>query len=280
VFDRVTGAPVWPIEDKPVPQSDVPGEKTAATQPIPTKPPPFDRAGVSEDDLIDFTPALRAQAVEAIKAYRIGPVYTPPSLSSQTAGGTRGTLSLPNSTGGGNWEHGAFDPETGVLYVGSVTNATVLALQPGAPRSDMNYVGRLPGAPRIAGLPLIKPPYGRITAIDLNSGTLKFTVASGDTPDAIRNNPALAGLTIPRTGSSNSRPTVLATKTLLFQGEGSGGLAKLHVLDKATGAIVRDVTLSGTITSSPMTYLHEGRQYVAFWIANPRATLVTMALPR
>jgi quinoprotein glucose dehydrogenase len=279
VFDRVTGAPVWPIEERPVPQSETPGEKTSPTQPFPTRPPPFDRQGFSVDDLIDFTPELRAQAIEAIKAYRIGPVYTPPSVPDQAAG-IRGTLALPNSTGGGNWEHGAFDPETGMLYVGSVTNATVLSLAPGAPRSDMNFIGRLGGAPNVQGLPIVKPPYGRITALDLNRGERKWTVASGDTPDRIRNNPALAGLDIPRTGSSSSRPVVLATRTLLFQGDGQGGGAKLHVLDKATGDVVRDITLAGPVTSSPMTYMHDGRQYVAFWISNPRATLVTLALPR
>jgi quinoprotein glucose dehydrogenase len=278
VLDRVTGQPIWPIEERPVPQSDVPGEKTSPTQPIPTKPPPFDRQGVTVDELIDYTPELRAQAVEALKAFRIGPIYTPPSLPDQAAG-FRGTLSLPNSTGGANWEHGAFDPETGMLYVGSVTNPSLLALRAGTGRSDMNYVGALGGAPSIQGLPLMKPPYSRISALDLNSGELRWHVAAGDTPDRIRNNPALAGMQIPRTGAI-SRPVVLATRTLLFQGEGLAGGPKLHVLDKATGAIVRDIDVSGSITSSPMTYMHEGRQYVAFWVSGSPASLVTMALPR
>jgi quinoprotein glucose dehydrogenase len=278
VLDRVTGQPVWPIEDRPVPQSDVPGERTAATQPIPTKPPPFDRHGVSVDELIDYTPELRAQAVEAIKAFRTGPVYTPPSLPDQAAG-IRGTLSFLNSTGGANWEHGAFDPETGTLYVGSTTSPTVLALREGTGRSDMQYVGALGGAPQIQGLPLVKPPYSRVSAIDLTRGTIKWQVAAGDTPDRIRNNAALAGLQIPRTGST-SRPVLLATRTLLFQGEGLAGGSKLHILDKATGATIRDVQLTGSVTSSPMSYMHNGRQYVAFWVSGQPATLVAMALPQ
>ncbi len=280
VLDRVTGAPVWPIEERPVPQSDVPGEKTAPTQPFPTKPPPFDRQGVSVDDLIDFTPALRAEAIEAIKPFRTGGLYLPPSVPNGPDG-KLGTLSLPNSVGGANWEHGAFDPETGMLYVGSFTNPNVLSLRPGAPRSDMNYIGG-GGArvPSIQGLPLIKPPWGRVTALDLNIGTLKWTVAAGDTPDRIKNNPALAGLTIPRTGST-ARPVLLLTKTLLFQGEGSGGMAKLHVIDKATGTMIRDIDVPSTISSNPMTYMYQGKQYVLFWVSSVRTTtLIAMALPQ
>jgi quinoprotein glucose dehydrogenase len=278
VLDRVTGIPVWPIEERPVPQSDLAGEKTSPTQPIPTKPPPFDRQGVSVDDLIDFTPALRAQAENLLKSYRIGPIYEPPSLP-DAATGVRGTLSLPNSTGGANWEHGAFDPETGMLYVGSATTPSLLAMQPGGGRSDMNFIGALGGGPNIQGLSIIKPPYSRITALDLTKGTLVWTVPAGDTPDRIKNNAALQGLQIPRTGTGN-RPVVLATRTLLFQGEGSGGGPKLYALDKATGAIVHEFPMGGAVTSSPMTYMYEGRQYVAFWVSNPRATLVSMALPR
>jgi quinoprotein glucose dehydrogenase len=269
VLDRVTGEPVWPIEERPVPQSDVPGEKTAPTQPFPTKPPPFDRQGVTVDDLIDFTPELRAQAIEAIKPFRLGRLFSPPSLAAADDG-TRGTLSLPNSLGGANWEHGAFDPETGMLYVGSWTSATVLSLRPGGQRSDMTMIGALGSAPNIQGLPLVKPPYSRITAIDLNAGEIRWLVAAGETPDRIRNNPALAGMDIPRTGST-SRPVVLATKTLLFQGEGPSGGSKLHVLNKATGAIVRDIELGAPVTSSPMTYLHQGRQYVLVWTSDTQA---------
>jgi len=162
VFDRVTGEPVWPIEERPVPQSDVPGETTAATQPHPTKPAPFDRQGFSEDDLIDFTPELRAQALELVQDYRMGPIFTPPSLV-DGPDGKRGTLMLPNAIGGGNWEGGAVDPETGMLYVGSFSNPTVFGLRATDPdRSDLRYSAGGRG-PRLArGLPLIKPPWGRM----------------------------------------------------------------------------------------------------------------------
>ena len=137
-FDRVTGEPVWPIEERPVPQTDVPGEWTSPTQPFPTKPPPYDRQGVSIDDLIDFTPALRAEAVEGVKTFRLGPIFTPPSLA-KAPDGTGGTLMLPHATGGANWEGGAFDPETNVLYVGSFTNPFILALEP-PPEADRHHL--------------------------------------------------------------------------------------------------------------------------------------------
>ncbi|MGH7504500.1 MAG: PQQ-binding-like beta-propeller repeat protein, partial [Longimicrobiales bacterium] len=193
VFDRVTGEPVWPIEERPVPQSDVPGERTSATQPIPTKPAPYDRQGVTIDDLIDYTPALRAEAIQAVKPFRLGALFTPASLR-DAPDGTKGTLSLPGTLGGSNWEHGAFDPETGMLYVGSYTNPAVLALAPDPERSDMDYVMVGFNAPKVQGLPLVKPPYSRITAIDLNTGEHAWMVPAGDTPDAIREHPALQGI--------------------------------------------------------------------------------------
>ena len=131
VFDRVTGAPVWPIEERPVPASDVPGELAFPTQPFPTKPPAFDVQGITTNDLIDFTPELRAKAIEAIKPFRTGPLYTPGSLG-QAPGGTRGTIILPGFGGGANWESGAADPETGFVYVGSNTGPSVIALAPPA----------------------------------------------------------------------------------------------------------------------------------------------------
>jgi quinoprotein glucose dehydrogenase len=271
VFDRVTGAPVWPIVERPMPASDVPGERAAATQPIPSKPQPFDRQGVTIDDLIDFTPALRAQAVELVKPFRLGPLFAPPSLL-DAADGTKGTISLPGNLGGGNWEHGAFDPETGMLYVGSYTNPTVLAMGKDAQRSDMNFVmvgGRMP---TVSGLPLIKPPYSRITAFDLNRGERTWTVASSETPDAIRNNPALQGLTIPETGGQ-SRPVVLATKTLVFTIEGLRGQSDFRALDKATGAVVWKTMVPGVVSSSPMTFLAGGKQFVAFWVGDQASRL-------
>jgi quinoprotein glucose dehydrogenase len=282
VFDRVTGAPVWPIVEQAVPQSDVPGEKTAATQPIPSKPAGFDRQNLTADDVLDFTPELHAEALKAIAAFKTGGgPFAPPSVDNG-AGGTRGTILMPGNLGGGNWEGGSFDPESGWLYVGSWTSPAVIALVKDAQRSDMDWVGGGGGVPRVRGLPISKPPYSRVTAINLNTGDHAWMMPNGDTPPDIKNNPALAGLTIPRTGAQ-TRPEILATKTLLFVGEGSGAQPMLHVLDKATGATITDIVVPGSIGSVPMSYALGGRQFIAFWVAdrNPAhpAELVTLALP-
>ncbi|HVZ50149.1 MAG TPA: PQQ-binding-like beta-propeller repeat protein [Gemmatimonadaceae bacterium] len=280
VFDRVTGKPVWPIIEKAVPQTDVPGEWTSPTQPMPMRPPPFDVQGVTQDGLIDFTPELRAKAIEAIKSYRIGPVWMPPSLAN-AADGTHGLLAVPGSVGGANWEHGSFDPETGILYVGSFTNPSIYALGPDSARSDMRYVGVGGRLPSVEGLPILKPPYNRITAIDLNTGETLWTVPGGDTPDNIRNNPALQGVNIGVTGA-RTRPAVMATKALLFAAEGWGSKAVLHVLDKKTGERVTDIPLPGSVGGTPMTYMVNGKQYVALWVGvqgRLPAELITLALP-
>jgi len=266
VFDRVTGQPIWPIVERPVPASDVPTEKTSPTQPIPSKPAGYDRQGVTIDDLIDFTPELRAEAEAAVKGYRLGSLFSPPSLA-QAPDGTRGTLLLPGNLGGSNWEPSAFDPETGMLYVGSWTNPAILALGPSPQRSDMTYVGQLPRVPQVRGLPLVKPPYSRITAINLRTGDHTWMVANGDTPTAIANNPALAGLTIPATGAQ-SRPILLATKTVLFNADGSAGQPKLRALDKATGKRIWEMPMPGVVGSPPMTYMVNGKQFLVMWVAD------------
>src|SRR5438128_1966854 len=189
VFDRLTGKPIWPIEEKPVPQSTVPGEKTSATQPFPTKPAPFDRQGVTENDLIDFTPELKAEALRIASQFKLGPLYTPPIV--EGAGGKRGTLTVPHNQGAANWESAAADPETGILYVPSVTNWWASALGEGGERSDMRYIGRNVRVETPMGLPLIKPPWGRITAIDLNTGDHVWMVPNGQAPEYVRNHPAL-----------------------------------------------------------------------------------------
>jgi quinoprotein glucose dehydrogenase len=280
VFDRATGKPVWPMVETPVPQTDVPGEWTSPTQPIPSKPAPFDRQGVKVDELIDFTPALRAAALEAVKPYRLGELYSPPSVVNGPDG-TQGTLNLPGFVGGANWEHGSFDPETGVLYVGSFTNVGNYSVSASdGSRSDMRYLGRTGRTPSVSGLPLMKPPYNRVTAIDLNTGNHLWMVPGGDTPEAIRNNPALQGLTIPPTGAL-TRPAVMATRTLLFMSEGYGSAPILHVLDKRTGQRIADIPLPGSIGGSPMTYMVNGRQYIALWVGQQGrlpAQLITLAL--
>lgn len=266
VFDRVTGVPLWPIVERPVPASDVPGERAAKSQPFPTRPPAFDRQGFTLDDLVDFTPAIRERALEAVKGYRLGAMYQPPSLAA-APDGTKGTIILPGVQGGAQWEHGAADPETGLLYVGSATQPSLVALEKSA-ESDMDYVAVARSAvPSVDGLPIVKPPYGRITAIDLTRGDIAWQVANGDTPPAIRDHPLLKGVAVPRTGS-RSRAGLLATRTLLFAGEGWGGQPFFRALDKATGATIWETAIPAVQTGPPMTYLHRGRQYVAFTVGD------------
>ena len=273
VLDRETGEPVWPIEERPVPASDVPGELLSRTQPYPTKPPAFDRQGVSLDDLIDFTPELRAEAVEIASRYRLGPLFTPPSVAS--ADGTLGTLMTPSATGGANWPGGALDPETGILYVYSKTQVSSLGLVHNPERSTQDFIqGRPPDVDRaltvrtVQGLPLIKPPWGRITAIDLNAGDIAWQVAHGETPDAVKNHPALQGLDIPRTGRAGLVGT-LVTKTLVVAGEsgvfttpsGAEG-AMLRAYAKDTGTEVGAVYMPAPQRGSPMTYMAGGKQFI------------------
>jgi quinoprotein glucose dehydrogenase len=261
VFDRRNGRPVWPIEDRPVRQTDVKGEWTAATQPFPTKPPAFDQQGVTVDDLIDFTPALRAEAIKAVANYRLGAMYDPGTLVVE--GGHRGTIIAPGLGGGANWQGGAADPETGFVYVGSSTSPGVLGMNPNtAPNRTVDADYTLAGGlPNVQGLRLLKPPYGRITAYNMNKGEIAWQIPNGDTPDNVKTHPALKGLNIPRTGKP-SNAGILVTKTMLFAGEGSGGAPILHAYDKATGAEIWQTPLPGPQVSLPMTYMHNGRQFI------------------
>jgi len=287
VFDRATGRPIWPIEERAVPKGDVPGEWYSATQPFPTKPPAFERQGVSIDDLIDFTPELRAEAVKLASLYKLGPIFTPPVVSKWE--GPRAMLMLPSTTGGANWQGGSYDPDTGIMYIFSNTGITDIGLVNNPQLSDMNFIrGTAPnpnapppsstagggggegGGPalNIQGLPLVKPPYGRITAIDLNKGEMVWQIAHGETPDNIRNHPALKGLKIPRTGRQG-RIGTLVTKTLLIAGEGgffttpSGQRgAMLRAYDKANGQEVGSVYMPAPQTGSPMTYMLNGKQHI------------------
>jgi quinoprotein glucose dehydrogenase len=281
VFDRLTGEPVWPIEERPVPKSDTPGEWTAPTQPFPTRPAAYDRQGITPDDLIDFTPALRAEALEIVRGWRLGPLYTPVSRL-DAPDGTRGTIQIPGANGGTNIMGGAaVDPETGILYVASQSGHSRISLESNPERSEMRYVSQGPGGLRgPRGLPLLKPPYGRITAIDLNTGEHVFQIPNGDTPDNITSHPALQGLTIPRTGKSG-HANLLVTKTLLFYGEGRGGAAAFHAVDKRTGEEVATVALPAPTNAAPLSFLHGGRQYIVVAIAQADfpAELVALALP-
>jgi quinoprotein glucose dehydrogenase len=346
-FDRNTGKPVWPIEERPVEKGTVPGEWYAPTQPFVTKPPAFERQGVATDDLIDFTPALHEEAIKVAARYKIGPIFTPPVVS--TWPGPLGTIMLPNATGGANWQGGAFDPETKMFYIFTNTAPTVLGLvKPDSTKSDFDWIqgtardpnavpsaaaggrgapaanastgggGRggpglsdagspLPaqagggrggaagggggegggGGPSVQGLPLIKPPYGRITALDMNKGTLAWQIAHGDTPDNIKNHAALKGVTIPRTGRQG-RIGVLVTKTLVIAGEGGFATqpngqrgALLRAYDKATGADAGAVYMPAPQTGSPMTYFYNGKQYLVLAIsgAGHSGELVAFKVP-
>jgi quinoprotein glucose dehydrogenase len=331
---------VWPIVERAVEKGDVPGEWYSPTQPFVTKPPPFERQGVSVDDLIDFTPELRAEAIKVASRYKIGPLFTPPVVS--TWPGPLGILMLPNITGGANWQGGSFDPETKMFYIFTNTSISSLGMVPGNPERNKDFayiqgVARDPNAPppggrgqapaagtppdggrggqapaggaapgggrggaagggggggegggglSVQGLPLNKPPYGRITAIDMNKGDLAWTIAHGDTPDNIKNHPALKGLNIPRTGRQG-RIGVLTTKTLVIAGEGgfvttpNGRGAMLRAYNKATGADAGAVYMPAPQTGSPMTYQHNGRQYITVPISGPgySAEFLTFRLP-
>ncbi|MEO8592931.1 MAG: PQQ-binding-like beta-propeller repeat protein [Candidatus Solibacter sp.] len=338
VLNRETGLPIWPIEERAVPQSDVPGEKTSPTQPFPTKPAAFDRQGVAIDDLIDFTPQLRAEAVELVKKYRIGPLFTPPALAKPD--GPQGTLMLPMDVGGANWPGGSFDPETNRLYIHSHTTIFTLrnvpeelampgpknmggilrpATQPGededgaTPRAGGArggagrgaggpggpggfgggrgaVGGRGPGGPggpggfggpggpgggrggtNVQGLPLVKPPWDRITAYDMNAGEIVWQKTHSSTPDEIKNNPAIKALNLPRLGQpGRTFIGVLTTKTLVIAGEGGvhtnakgEQVALLRAYDKVTGEdIAAEVNMPGKQTGSPMTYMFNGKQYI------------------
>ena len=289
VFDRVTGEPVWPIEERPVPQSDVPGERSSPTQPFPTKPVPFERQGVTADDLVDFTPEIHAEAIEIMQRYKIGPLYTPPVLADGKPGSYLGTLMLPGYGGGANWPGGAFDPESGLLYVPSRTMMMSASVSPSdKTRTNLDYnrdqttVARGP-----RGLPLAKPPWSRITAIDLSTGEHAWVIGNGTAPDTVRNHPDLQGLGLDfDTMGSDARPGAMVTKTLLFAGE-SGGLRgdpggpMFRAYDKATGKAVHAFELPSKSTSAPMSYMHQGKQYIVIAVGTSKypAELVALALP-
>ena len=316
VFDRVTGQPVWPIEERPVPKGDVPGEWYSPTQPFPTRPAGYDRQSVSIDDLIDFTPELRAEAEKIVARYKIGPMFTPPVVSKRE--GPIATLTLATAGGGTNWAGGSYDPELHRVFVYSQSSLTALGLVPPPPgMSDMNYIqgtategarrsggaGSTAGADspaastparaaeggglvlNVRGLPLIKPPYGRISAIDLDKGEIVWQVAHGETPDNIRNHPDLKGLNLPRTGRPGIIGT-LVTKTLVIAGEsgffttpsGERG-AMLRAYDKITGKEVGAVYMPAPQSGSPMTYRLNGKQYIVIAVSGGAPDSSVAGLP-
>ena len=316
VLNRETGEPIWPIEERPVPKGNVPGEWYAPTQPFPSKPAAYDRQGVSIDDLIDFTPSLRAEAIKVAERYQLGPIFTPPVVSKVE--GPLATLTPGFAT---NWPGGSYDPETHIAYIYSQSGASPLGLVPSpSDLSDMDFIqgSALTGARRtggsgsaagggrtgetgaapaatgeggagltVQGLPLLKPPYARISAIDLNKGEILWHIAHGETPDNVRNHPALKGLTIPRTGRSGLIGP-LVTKTLVIAGE--GGLfttptgqrgAMLRAYNKVDGKEVGAVYMPAPESGSPMTYMLNGKQYIVIAISggNYSGELLAFRLP-
>jgi quinoprotein glucose dehydrogenase len=330
VFDRITGQPIWPIEERPVPQSDVPGEKTSPTQPFPTKPPAYSRQAVTESELIDFTPELRKQAIEQLKAYKNGPMFNPPALSKIQ--GPLAAMTIGTAAGGTNWPGGSLDPETNIAYLYACNSCltTIGLIDPPEGFSDIRYVlgqagqpfrvsegpgfgsaadfpqpgrggrgaegaaagrgrgarGEAPaaaanttapspaatpvrGGTTVQGLPLLKPPYSTISAISLSKGEIVWQVPHGDTPDGVRNHPALKGLTIPKTGQPGYNVSALVTKTLVIAGDGQVTTTDTHprgallrAYDKATGKEVGGVLIPAPQSGSPMTYSVNGRQFI------------------
>jgi quinoprotein glucose dehydrogenase len=304
VFDRTNGKPLWPIEERPVPKSDVPGEETSPTQPFPTHVPAFDRQGVMESDILDFTPELHAQGVQTLSHYRHGGLFTPPSLYDKN--GTWGTLQLPGEGGGANWSGSGADPETGYLYVPSrtaVSMVTMVALPKGmtqwptvaplkgtpvqyAPQGKIGAASIHPDHPPAPtgpqGLPLVKPPYSRLTAYDLNKGDIAWQVPTGKGMQRVRGNPALKGLNLPALGGQGGSGGVLVTKTLVIYGlNGSGAPGdppgELVAYDKMTGAVLASLALPKAPLGTPMTYLAGGVQYIALTLQG--GSLISLALP-
>ena len=290
-FDRVTGEPVWPIIERPVPGSNTPGEWISPTQPFPTKPLPFDRHGITADDLIDFTDELKAEALEIAEPYILGEIYTPPSIRGEDATDTKGTLQLPGSVGGAEWGGAGFDPETGMLYIPSVTGAFAADLTPGNPdRMNVRFTRgtrAFPDGPR--GLPLTKPPYGRITAIDMNTGEHVWMVPNGNGP---RNHPAIDHLNLPPLGQPGRAMTLL-TKSLLFVSEGDPIMVRtppgagedagkaFRAYNKDSGAVIWETIFPAGTNGSPITYMHNGKQYIVMPIGSLThpGEWVALALP-
>jgi quinoprotein glucose dehydrogenase len=288
VFDRVTGKPVWDIEERPVPQSKVTGEKSSATQPFPTKPAPFDRQGVTENDLIDFTPELRKGALAILEKYTYGPLYTPPSLD-------KPTIMMPGIAGGASWSGGAVDPETGIFYISSITFPYVMELNK-SKTPGIEYSATRIAMETMQDIPLWKPPYGRVTAIDMNTGTNRWMSPVGDLAQdlAKQGNPLLKDLGLSGLGRP-ARGHLLLTKTLLIVGqegttqrESAGTTVKAEIrdpklvaYDKTTGKVVGEVPLPRNATAAPMTYLLNGKQYIAVATggANLSAELIVLSLP-
>lgn len=278
-FDRETGEPVWAIEERAVPQSpSLPGDRLSPTQPFPTKPPPFEAQGLTVDDLIDFTPALRAEAEQIISDFTYGPLFTPITLSER--GGNRGTILRPSAGGGANWMGAGVDPETGILYIPSSDSISVPIVRETDPAESTLRFRRFSygGTRGPQGLPLLKPPYATITAIDMNSGDILWRVANGDRAPNVENHPALTGIDLPPLGGGGRNP-LLVTSELLIHAQNYSDGALLVARDKASGAELASVPLPAAARAAPMTYNQDGRQYIVVAVqSDPAPELVAFAL--
>ena len=283
VFDRVTGEPVWPIEERAVEtDTDLAGEVLSPTQPFPTTPLPFEDQGSSIDQLVDFTPELRAMAVDAVRNHRLGGLFSPPMLA--VDGGMQGTIQRPAIGGGANWMGSAVDPETGILYVPSVNAYSIMQYITPDPAEGGNLAYTQGGftTPSLMpqGLPLFKPPYSRITAIDLNTGDHAWMQPNGD-GDRFRNHPRLRDLNLPPLGG-DGRGGPLLTKTLLVSALSAGGTdggPRLVARNKASGEVVGSIDLPAGAIGTPMTYMHAGKQYIALTVGGDVPELIALALP-
>jgi len=287
VLDRTNGKPVWPTEERKVPASTVPGERISPTQPFPSKPPPLDAQGITENDLIDYTPDLKARALALVKDYVMGPFFTPPSLE---VGGKKGSLVTPGAYGAANWNTGAFDPETGIYYgVTKNQGPTIRLVEKAAPNETIGY--KIVDRPDLAvdGLPIVKGPYGKITALDMKTGTLAWTVANGDGP---RNHPVLKPLNLPPLGVPNRGATALVTKTLVIVGEGSDLLTlapqadwkwgkKFRAYAKDTGKVLGEIELPSGTLGAAITYMAGGKQFVVVPVGSlqEKPEYVALSLP-
>jgi quinoprotein glucose dehydrogenase len=289
-FNRVTGEPIWPIVERPVPQSRVPTEQTSPTQPHPTRPANYEMHGLTDADIVDFTPELRARAMEMLSRWEYGPsLYTPP-LHRDNPDGKLGALFCPAAGGGTNIPGGTVgDPETGIIYTASVKSCADFTLIPGAERDtqlegqsginpvEWTHAPAQPGLGSIQGIPIYKPPYGRITAIDMNTGEILWWIPNGDTPDRIKNHPMLQGVDVGRTGAP-SHATAVVTRSLLIYGEGRGGRPLLHAVDKRTGQELATVEIPQPTDTAPMTFMHDGVQYIIISVSGDDLPQSFMAL--
>lgn len=272
VFDRATGEPVWPIEERPVPQSTVPGERTSPTQPYPTKPPVFLTNGATEDDIIDFTPELREEGLAIFRQYHAGPLYTPPTPGMN--------IVRPGWSGGANWWGAAFDPASGRLYVPSWAHFSMVRMEAGDPdRSDMTIRPQVRDLTGPRGLPLFKPPYAQLVALDMHRGEKVWSVAVGEGP---RDHEALRALDLPPLGNFDKLGGPLLTETLLFIGQGRTS-NRIGAYDKGTGREVWRMELPAQFHAAPISYLVDGKQYIVFAVGGgPDGTpeqLIALALP-